>query len=95
MGMCAVLVGMRMLVFMVMRMRVGMGMRRTIRMGMRMAVDSFVVVVVKVHGASSSFIFSRCIISVSLDFVKRARARLAVFPKNFFSHFPILSGISM
>ena len=50
MGVRAVLVGMRMLVFMVVRVGVRMGVGRAVRMGMRMAVDGFVVVVVKVHG---------------------------------------------
>ena len=80
-GVAAVLMGMRMLVFVVVRVGMRMGMGRAVRMGMRMAVDRLVMV--KMHGASSSFVFSRCIISVPLDFVKRAEARLSDFPKTF------------
>ena len=51
--MLALLMGMRMLVFVVVRMGMRMGVRRAVRMGMCMAVDGFVVVVIKVHDASS------------------------------------------
>ena len=57
MGVRAVLVGMRMLVFMVVRVGVRMGVGRAVRMGMRMAVDGFVVVVVKCMDASSRLFF--------------------------------------
>ena len=56
-GMLALLMGMRMLVFVVVRMGMRMGVRRAVRMGMCMAVDGFVVVVIKVHDASSVLCF--------------------------------------
>ena len=56
-GMLALLMGMRMLVFVVVRVGVRMGVGRAVRMGMCMAVDGFVVVVIKVHDASSVLCF--------------------------------------
>ena len=81
-GMAAVVVGVGVLVLVVMRMGMRVRMGHTVGMGMRMGVDSFVVIVVKMHGSASLMIFC-CIISFPLDFVKRAEARLFVFPKTF------------
>ena len=92
--MLALLMGMRMLVFVVVRMGMRMGVRRAVRMGMCMAVDGFVVVVIKVHDASSVLFF--CLYySFSTRFCKAVGCTSVCFSKNFFGHFPILSGISM
>ena len=82
-GVRALLMGMRMLVFVVVRVGVRMGVGRAVRMGMRMAVDGFVVVVVKVHGCFLQTFFLACIIAFPFDFVKQSGARLSVFPKTF------------
>ena len=55
--MAAVVVGMGVLVLVVMRMGMRVRMGHTVGMGMRVGVDSFVVIVVKMHGSASLMIF--------------------------------------
>ena len=55
--MAAVVVGVGVLVLVVMRMGMRVRMGHTVGMGMRMGVDSFVVIVVKMHGSASLMIF--------------------------------------
>ena len=56
-GMAAVVVGVGVLVLVVMRMGMRVRMGHTVGMGMRVGVDSFVVIVVKMHGSASLMIF--------------------------------------